>query len=342
MIHPLYSPPTNLEPVQKYSKKDVLLYWIAFVVVLGHLLGLWMSSLSFSTKVPEHQKVIVKTVQLNPRQQEFNPHSVKMEPQLPVEQIPVPVQQAIPEPEVKQEPVKKPAPVPQQKAQPEKKEVKKVPAPKAKPKPAPAPKPAAKKNTQAKKTEAQAPVKKEAVKKKVEAKKEPTAQEKAAKEAERIHQKEVAAAKAKQQELLAKAKANVAKIGQSRNAIASTSIASLDETSIPQQLANLQIDSLPVGSAVSGELTAKEASYRDEVGVRLKLALKFPDYGSVKIKLTLNRAGKVASVSVVSSESDKNKQYIEKTVPTLIFPAFGTRFEGASQYTFSVSLNSDH
>lgn len=119
-------------------------------------------------------------------------------------------------------------------------------------------------------------------------------------------------------------------------------LASLDSTAIPKQIEQLQIDALPVGSTVPVDLSAKEVSYRDEIAYRLKMALKLPDYGEVKIKLTLDRSGKVASVQSVHAESTKNKQYIEKTVPSLIFPPFGTNFAQAAQYTFMITLNNDH
>lgn len=254
-----------------------------------------------------------------------------------------------PEPEViKEQPPTKP-PVATPKKTETSKPAEKKPKVESKPKPDPKATPAKKTDSKPAKKANQAPVKKtasETKKPKTEPKKGPTAEEIAAKEAEKVRQKEIAEAQVKQRELLAKAKENLAKIGESRDKIGSGSfsnkISSLNDTTIPQQLGNLQIDALPVGTALSGELSAKEASYRDEIAMRLKIALSLPDYGAVKLKLILNRSGKVESVQILNSESHKNKQYVEKTVPSLIFPPFGNRFGDASQYSFVVTLNNDH
>ncbi len=168
----------------------------------------------------------------------------------------------------------------------------------------------------------------------------------AQKETERLRQQEIAVAqevaRKKQQELLAKAKENLTKAGEARNKISTAPSIAIESSSIPKHIESLQIDALPVGSGAPAQLNAREVSYRDEVAQRLKLNLRLPDHGSVKVKLTLDRSGKVAQVTIVTSESQKNKQYIEKTLPTLFFPNFGNQFEGASQYTFLVTLNNDY
>ena len=89
------------------------------------------------------------------------------------------------------------------------------------------------------------------------------------------------------------------------------------------------------------ELNDKEIGYRDELAGRLKLLLRLPEFGEVKIKLTLSRAGKVAKVSIVSAESAANRTYIEKTIPTLSFPSFGNNFGTLPEYTFLISLSND-
>lgn len=381
-----YAPQYQSTPshLVRHRKNDKTWMWIAAGVIFLHFASLgaaWIAS--SSPKREEHQKLIVKTVSLNPKPQSL---LAPLTPPAPpaIEQKVVPTQDPVPEPvlEVKKEPLipekqptppppapaseapvpkpqpeeiapppkptpttppKKNTPAPVEKAKskpPEKKE-----QPKAKPTQPPKTPPAPKKEI-AKKQTNQAPVSKPAAapkKPKVEAKKEPTAEELAAQERERIKQQELKAAQeaayAKQQALLAKAKENIAKIGESRDKIGTAKIASIDATSIPKQLENLQIDALPVGTALGGELNAKEISYRDEVAYRLKVALRLPDYGAIKLKLTLLRSGKVASVEIINSESEKNKQYIERTVPTLIFTPFGSRFDNAAQYTFLISLN---
>ncbi|KIC70860.1 energy transducer TonB [Candidatus Protochlamydia amoebophila] len=182
--------------------------------------------------------------------------------------------------------------------------------------------------------------KKEAVKK------ENIAKETLAKDADKRLKQELAASQEaalkKEQQLLAKAKENLAKIGEAKQKSNSTTPTKIGESPILKQVQNLQIDTLPQGNSVQGELNGRDSSYRDEIAQRLKLFLKLPDYGSVQVKLTIDRTGKIAQISIVKSESSKNQQYIEKNLPTIYFPAFGTRFEGLSQYTFLVTLNNDY
>lgn len=326
-------------------------------------------------KIVEEKKEVPPAMPLKKEEPVINPEPVVVEPE-PVKDIPKPKPKEepkknntpVPKKEVKPE-EKKPAPKPKTQAKPDPKP---VPAPKK----VETKKPEVKK-ADVKKVEKPVPAKKpseEVVKPKKEVKKEPTpeqiaakeaekarevAAKEAAKEAEKVKQREIAAAKeaervkqrelaaaqeaarAKQQELLAKAKEKIAKIGESGDKISANKISSLDDTKIPTLLANLQIDALPVGTGASAELGAREISYRDEVAYRMKSALRLPDNGEVKMKLILNRNGKVSKVQIMTSGSAKNKEYIEKTVPTLIFPDFGTRFGDASQYTFMITLNKE-
>lgn len=172
-------------------------------------------------------------------------------------------------------------------------------------------------------------------------------QQQAIAEAERKRQQEIAAAqqaaRQKEQALLAKAKETLAKMGETRDKISSSSsLVSLEATALPKELGSLQVDALPVGEVENGgDWGSKETSYRDEVAYRLKSALKLPDYGAVKIELTLDRTGKFVKVKIVNSESSKNKAYVESNIPKMIFPSFGLRFQGKSQSTFEITLQND-
>lgn len=165
-------------------------------------------------------------------------------------------------------------------------------------------------------------------------------------EIERKRQQEIAvaqeAARQKEQALLTKAKENLAKMSETRDKISTSPSVSLNSTTIPKEIASLHVDALPLGgSEGSGDWGTKEASYSDEIAYRLKMALKLPDYGAVKIKLILDRTGKVIKVEIMKSESNKNKAYVESKIPTLLFPSFGQKFQGQSQYTFEFLLQND-
>lgn len=164
--------------------------------------------------------------------------------------------------------------------------------------------------------------------------------------AEKKRQQEIAAAeeaaRQKERALLSKAKENLAKMGETRDKISSSPSINLDATALPKELGTLQVDALPVAGAGGAEdWGTKEVSYSGEVAARLKKALRLPDYGAVKIHLTLDRTGKVVKVEIVQSESSKNKAYVESKIPTLLFPPFGQRFKDASQNTFVITLQND-
>ncbi len=147
------------------------------------------------------------------------------------------------------------------------------------------------------------------------------------------------AAQKKQQSLIAQAKENIAKIGQSRDKGALTATSGLPEGPSLHRLESLHIDALPTDNGVN--FTPQESNYRDELASRLKLLLSLPEYGEVKIKLTLDRSGKVSKVEVVKAENNANKKYVEKTLPTLKFPPFGNYFGDAENYTFLISLRNE-
>lgn len=294
-------------------------------------------------------------------------------PPLPLLEEPIleePAPEKTAEPTKKEEPIKKEEPVqkvvePVQKVEPA---VKKAELPKTESKPPPKPtasdikKPAAAKPAEKKQVTPvpPKPVKNDPKAQEAEKKKQEKAQadkkrqqeQAAAQAAEKKRQQEVAAAQEaahqKQQVLLAKAKENLAKMSETRDKISQSTASSvkLATTPLPKEVSHLQIDALPLGevgsTAQAGEWGVKEISYRDEIVYRVKTALKFPDYGTVKIKLTLDRTGKVTKVETMQSESAKNKAYLERTLPTLQFSAFGQQFSGAAQYTFLITLHNDN
>lgn len=164
--------------------------------------------------------------------------------------------------------------------------------------------------------------------------------DKAALERQKKMEMEQQAAKAKQQKLLSQVQENISKIEKSHSKINQTNISNNDFAPSPKAISGLQIDNFPNDNS-RHQLSGKEASYRDELASRLKLLLKLPEYGEVKIKLTLDRSGKVATVIVLSAASTANRKYIEQKLQTLIFPAFGANFDQLTYYTFTITLCND-
>lgn len=280
-----------------------------------------------SVKLPEPEPIAIAEPQ--PIVDEVAP------PPQPPEPIPQPVRE--PEPiakkeEVKPAPVKKPIPI--------KKEVKKpapakkaAPIPKSKPKPPPKAKPQSK--PKPKSEPKPTPKKPQPAKKSVE---QPKPKPKESAPAKPKVDPQAEAAKAKKRDLLAKAQKSIAQIATS-DTVASSSTTSAMSAAIPGRIDALQVETFP--DSTEGALSPQEMSYYDELASRLKLLLRLPEFGEVKVKLTLERSGQFVKVSVVNALSQNNKKYVEKTLPTLKYPSFGNNFNGLAQYTFVIALSNE-
>lgn len=107
---------------------------------------------------------------------------------------------------------------------------------------------------------------------------------------------------------------------------------------VPQAIGALSSDSLVAVVTDDEPLTGQERSYRDELIRRLQLALRLPEYADVTLQLTISRLGKMVALKSLKSSSKKNKSYVEKTLPTVHFPAFGQNFSNEKEHTFQLRL----
>lgn len=326
----------------------------AFVLAVHLALILWLIvAAPAKTFLPKPKaRVVVQTVQLSTVKQQTaaykaeewsapvqmpEPQAFEETPQIEMQQMPKleesklssqPKVIEIPQPHIKApakppaKSIEKPKPVPQ-KVEKKKAVSKKKDKPKEMPKEKAAPKEVPKAKPTPKKASKEKAVPKDGPKEKIAPK------EKAVSDAQIAKR---AAQKAKQQELLAKAQESIAKIRREGVTIDA------------KQKADLKIPQLTLATVAADEVTSLslgESSYRDELAGRLKLLLKLPEYGSVKLKLTLQRSGKVSKVAIVSAGSSQNRAYVEKMMPTLQFPPFGTQFGQEPEYTFTITLNND-
>jgi len=163
-----------------------------------------------------------------------------------------------------------------------------------------------------------APQKPPIQKKEAPSKPKPKPQEKKTAVVRKVDEKPVPKVDTKQQALLAKAQESISKI-QAKQAM------------IPAVV--------PV--VASSEEQDEEGSYRDELVSRLKLFLKLPEYGEVKILLTLDRTGRVVALKVLNAESAINRQHVESHLSTFSFSRFGDNFPGEQQHTFTLVLRND-
>lgn len=141
----------------------------------------------------------------------------------------------------------------------------------------------------------------------------------------------------RQQELLAKAKETIGKIGIKHDNLAKVSTAN---SPTYKQIGSLTAESITV-DGMKGEFSSGEATYVDVLVARLRSMLKLPEYGEVAIALTLNRSGKVEKLSVLNAESRRNRDYVEAQVPTIVFPNFDKQFAKESSYTFTITLSNE-
>lgn len=155
----------------------------------------------------------------------------------------------------------------------------------------------------------------------------------AANEEKKKRQQQEAAKDSQKRQAIAKAQESLAKMQQCAGKMTNNINTGMPATT-PTSIECLQIDTLQ-------PLSNQEIGYRDSLAIRLKKLLCLPEYGDVQLKLTLGRTGNVTKVVIVKSKSDRNRKYIEQTLPSLHFPAFGSNFSGSDLYTFLVNLTND-
>lgn len=150
-------------------------------------------------------------------------------------------------------------------------------------------------------------------------------------------------AEAKQQAILNKALSSLDSAGSLESKKSSLAASSRkNAASGPSAIASLSAESLVAFDASeTANCTPAERTYYDELVSRLKLSLKLPEYGEVKLQLTINRSGSVVTVQSVKSKSKKNSDYVQKALPKLHLPAFGQNFSGEKEHTFRLTLSNE-
>jgi colicin import membrane protein len=135
----------------------------------------------------------------------------------------------------------------------------------------------------------------------------------------------------KEQKSYKEAQERIAKIGRREESSKQNSPSSSLNERVPQ----LEIDRR------KGAAVGQEASYCDELAQRLRLLLRLPEYGEVRLVLTLGRDGKVVSVQVTETQSDKNRSYVVDTLLRSSFPPFGSLFPGCDSESFPITLGNE-
>lgn len=92
----------------------------------------------------------------------------------------------------------------------------------------------------------------------------------------------------------------------------------------------LHIDSVDQESLDSGYV-GRMLSY-------LHQSLNLPEFGEVKIQLTLRQDGSIAKLVILNSESEKNRRYLESNLPRLHLPSLDGSLAKKAEQTFILAF----
>lgn len=98
---------------------------------------------------------------------------------------------------------------------------------------------------------------------------------------------------------------------------------------LPKNIRNLEIDH-PEQEA--------PADYFLILAQTLKNELELPEYGDVKLELTVLNNGRVTKLRVLNASSDKNKRYLELKLPNLLLPPFSEELINEREHTFTLTF----
>ena len=88
-------------------------------------------------------------------------------------------------------------------------------------------------------------------------------------------------------------------------------------------------------------VTSSENNYTQSLVRALKAMLTLPEFGEVKIAITLDRKGHVTKLEMLGAESSLNKKKVERVLKEAKFSSFGSNFSGEKEHTFAIVLKND-
>lgn len=65
---------------------------------------------------------------------------------------------------------------------------------------------------------------------------------------------------------------------------------------------------------------ANDSSAAEQIAALLQESLELPEFGEVKIKLSINRFGVLENLEILEAKSQKNGEFLKKRLPELQFP----------------------
>lgn len=112
-----------------------------------------------------------------------------------------------------------------------------------------------------------------------------------------------------------------------------SSFSQIENKSNHSTFSQIKLESIDTSS-----FSTTENDYKNNLSKELKKSLQLPEFGKVELILTLDRKGHYISLKILSSESERNKNYVEKVLPTLTFSPLGLNFKGKNNVSFPITL----
>jgi outer membrane biosynthesis protein TonB len=110
------------------------------------------------------------------------------------------------------------------------------------------------------------------------------------------------------------------------------------ELSVPQKIEQQMAYASSSSQSSSSELEEDHDDYVSFLVGYLQEHLQLPDFGEVKIQISLRSDGSVEALRVIKTESEKNKKYLEENLPKLKFPSFSLKKNASSTQTFILTF----
>jgi hypothetical protein len=94
----------------------------------------------------------------------------------------------------------------------------------------------------------------------------------------------------------------------------------------------------PIALQIDMGEESEQSSYTDTLTSYLYEQLSLPDYGEVKIQLSLRQDGTVVKLVVLKAKNGKNRDYLENHLPRLRFPRFEGELANQKEHTFVLTF----
>lgn len=108
-----------------------------------------------------------------------------------------------------------------------------------------------------------------------------------------------------------------------------TPVELIPSLTLPKNIRNLEID------YVEKEVPT---DYFLALAQTLKNELELPEYGDVKLELTVLNNGRVTKLRVLHASSEMNKHYLELKLPNFLFPPFSEGLKNEREHTFTLTF----